>query len=236
MRISIQFSPNKQPVDFNYIDLLIRRFHQWLGGNNEKHGEKLALYSFSWLQGKVKVIKKVEYNLEKSYLDFPEGAKWVISAWESDIINRIMVGIFNDHYGFYGMKAKQVWVEEPPQFGTSQIFRTISPILVKRYINNKTVYFTYDNPESDTFLTETLQNKLKKAGLDPEVKVSFVKDYPSAKTRLVTHKNIQIKVNQCPVKVEGTPEQIEFAWNVGIGNSTGIGFGAIEPLDELPEM
>jgi CRISPR/Cas system endoribonuclease Cas6 (RAMP superfamily) len=29
------------------------------------------------------------------------------------------------------------------------------------------------------------------------------------------------------VIIKGTPEQLAFAWNVGLGNSTGIGFGAL---------
>ena len=28
--------------------------------------------------------------------------------------------------------------------------------------------------------------------------------------------------------LKGSPEQIAFAWDVGVGNSTGIGFGALK--------
>ena len=38
---------------------------------------------------------------------------------------------------------------------------------------------------------------------------------------------IKNKASICPVIVKGTSEQIAFAWNVGVGNSTGIGFGAL---------
>jgi CRISPR/Cas system endoribonuclease Cas6 (RAMP superfamily) len=35
-------------------------------------------------------------------------------------------------------------------------------------------------------------------------------------------------VNWCPIIIKGKPETKLFAWNVGLGNSTGIGFGAIK--------
>jgi hypothetical protein len=41
------------------------------------------------------------------------------------------------------------------------------------------------------------------------------------------YRNISMRVNKCPVIIKGRPETKSFAWNVGIGNSTGIGLGAI---------
>ncbi|MGN9307593.1 CRISPR-associated endoribonuclease Cas6 [Enterococcus faecium] len=58
--------------------------------------------------------------------------------------------------------------------------------------------------------------------------MSFDRTYYAAKTKLVYYKNIGNKTSICPVIIEGTPEQIAFAWNVGVGNSTGIGFGALK--------
>ncbi len=78
-------------------------------------------------------------------------------------------------------------------------------------------------------LTETLKRKLKIAGLpDDKINVSFQSDYSGAKTKIIYYNNIGNKVNICPVIIEGTPEQIAFAWNVGVGNSTSIGFGALK--------
>jgi CRISPR-associated endoribonuclease Cas6 len=71
--------------------------------------------------------------------------------------------------------------------------------------------------------------KLRKAGLsDEDANISFQKDYPGAKTKIIHYNNIGNRVNVCPVVIEGSPEQIAFAWNVGVGNSTGIGFGALK--------
>jgi CRISPR-associated endoribonuclease Cas6 len=44
---------------------------------------------------------------------------------------------------------------------------------------------------------------------------------------MVKYRDINIKGTLCPVIVEGDPRAVQFAWEVGVGNSTGIGFGAI---------
>ena len=78
-------------------------------------------------------------------------------------------------------------------------------------------------------MTQTLQTKLKKADLNPEgVKVSFDKTYRNPKTKIIRYNGVDCKASMCPIIIEGTPDQIKFAWNVGIGNSTGIGFGALK--------
>jgi CRISPR-associated endoribonuclease Cas6 len=45
---------------------------------------------------------------------------------------------------------------------------------------------------------------------------------------MIIYKGIANKANWCPVIIKGRPETKLFAWNVGLGNSTGIGFGAIK--------
>jgi hypothetical protein len=62
---------------------------------------------------------------------------------------------------------------------------------------------------------------------DAGVRVYFLPDASAPKTKLVSYRGIGNKASFCPVVVEGTPEQVGFAWKVGVGNSTGIGFGAL---------
>lgn len=51
--------------------------------------------------------------------------------------------------------------------------------------------------------------------------------YSGKRIKLMTYKGIKNKASMCPVIIKGTLQSKQFAWNVGIGNSTGIGFGAI---------
>ncbi len=66
-----------------------------------------------------------------------------------------------------------------------------------------------------------------RANLPQEVEVSFDTSYENPKTKLVNYKGINIRASFCPVIVKGHPRAVQFAWEVGVGNSTGIGFGAL---------
>jgi CRISPR-associated endoribonuclease Cas6 len=121
-------------------------------------------------------------------------------------------------------------IQETPDFESPKKFTLNSPILLKGYDTQKSQqkHLEFSDPASDETLTKILINKLTKAGLDgTDVKVYFDRTYHNAKTKLVNYRGIGNKANICPVIVEGTPEQIGFVWNVGVGHSTGIGFGAI---------
>ena len=77
-------------------------------------------------------------------------------------------------------------------------------------------------------MTETLKSKMKLVNLEDEtLKIAFDKSYSKAKTKLITYNGINNKASLCPLIIKGKPKTKAFAWNVGIGNSTGIGFGAI---------
>ena len=57
--------------------------------------------------------------------------------------------------------------------------------------------------------------------------ISFDLTYAKKKIKFINYRGIRNKANLCPVYIKGKPETKAFAWNVGIGNSTGIGFGSI---------
>lgn len=60
------------------------------------------------------------------------------------------------------------------------------------------------------------------------VSVRIDKTFEKAHIKLIDYKGILNKVNMCPVIISGSQEQIAFAWSVGLGFSTGIGFGALK--------
>jgi CRISPR-associated endoribonuclease Cas6 len=64
--------------------------------------------------------------------------------------------------------------------------------------------------------------------LDDTIEISFDTSYINAGTKKITYKGVENKASWCPVIIKGKPETKLFAWNVGLGNSTGIGFGAIK--------
>lgn len=218
MRLHLKITGNTSDVPFSNIPVLVGTVHKWLG-ENSWHNE-LALHSFSWLRG--------ARRSAKGGLHFPFGAEWFISAIEPDFIKRLITGIQEDPNINYGMKVHSITIQEDPSFTTTHSFSLASPILIKRREDDHVRHYLFSDQESDKFLTETLQTKLRKAGISSEgVHVAFNKDYPTPKTKLVNYNGIGNRTSLCPVIIKGTSEQIAFAWNVGIGNSTGIGFGAL---------
>jgi CRISPR-associated endoribonuclease Cas6 len=217
MRIHLTITKNQSIVPYDNIPVLVGSLHKWIG-QNEWHNQ-ISLYSFSWLRGG---------KSGHDGLNFPSGANWFISAYDAGFIKKLIQGIQADPLINYGMRVKSITMQETPKFRESHSFTLASPVLIKRKEGEKIKHFLFSDVQANKLMTETLTTKLKKAGLSPDgVQVTFNKDYPFPKTKLVNYNGVGNKASVCPVTINGTPEQIAFAWNVGIGNSTGIGFGAL---------
>ena len=218
MRIHLKTSKNDALVPFNYHEGLVSAFHKWLGLNIIH--DHISLYSLSWLNGGA---------AQKAGLNFYNGASWFISAHDLSILKQIIQGINKDPYIKYGMAVEEIVIQEEPSFKNQEKFILASPAFIKRTIEDRIKYFLYDDPSSSDLLTETFRHKLQKAALPyEEARVDFDITYSNPTTKLITYKGIKCKASLCPVIISGSPQQIAFAWNVGIGNSTGIGFGALK--------
>jgi CRISPR-associated endoribonuclease Cas6 len=209
MRIYLQLTRNKKTIPFNYQSYLTGAIHKWLG-DNEHHGA-LSLYSFSWLEN-VTTRKNTGIMLNNNSYFF-------ISAFEEDLIKNIIKGIMIDPSICFGSEVAEIQITHTPAFSSTEKFFIGSPVFIKRRFDNSEKHITYDHPQCNVYLTETLQKKLKAAGQPFEnIQVKFDPSYSSAKTKVIKYKEISNRVNICPVIIEGTPEQIGFAWNVGTMN------------------
>ncbi len=219
MRVNFFLSPNnRRLVPFDYQQKLTGRIHTWLG-ENALHDD-ISLYSISWLgHGEVR----------SGALDFPNGTQLHVSAASDDLLADLIAGLQHDTEVNWGMKVTAIMPQRTPEFNRSARFMMQSPVLIKRREEaggNKFYYHT--DPEAGDYLTETMQSKMKHAGISGELKLRFDTDFKGARIKMATYRGIKNKASLCPVIAEGDPECIAFAWNVGIGNSTGIGFGAIK--------
>ena len=219
MRIHLKTTANTSVVPFNYQQKLVGVLHRWLGAYNKEHGA-ISFYSFSWL---------LHGKWQKDGLDFPEGATWQISFIETENIKQIIRLIRQDASMFCGMSVVNIIIEEEPDLSERNLFHCASPILIKRKEGECERHYTYNDAVSADLLKETLQTKMRKAGLpeDETLEIYFDTSCPKKKTKLIHYRNIGNKTNLCPVIIKGKPETKAFAWHVGIGSSTGIGFGAI---------
>ena len=169
-----------------------------------------------------------EEKSTKTDLIFNNGAQWFISFYQEEIGRQLVFNAMKTPEVFCGMNVQEIVIQENPEFSTKENFFLSSPVLIGKYDENrKATHLTYKDPESEQYLTETIIRKLKSIDLDYDINIKFDKDYHKAMTKLVTMKGIKNKTSMCPVIIEGNPKAISFAWNVGIGHSTGSGFGAI---------
>lgn len=219
MRLYLKLTENKQLIPFNYQPYLTGAIHKWLGKHNAEH-DALSFYSFSWLQN-VEVKNKGINLTRESY--------FFISAYEEELLKRVLKGVMEAPEVCYGSSVADVQIADAPSFQSTQTFVTASPVFIKRRIDNNEKHITHENPSSSLYLTETLKKKLRAANLSPEgVAVKFDETYTSPRTKIISYNKIGNRVSVCPIVIEGTKEQLQFAWNVGVGNSTGIGFGALK--------
>jgi CRISPR-associated endoribonuclease Cas6 len=218
MRIYAKTTVSNQIIPFNYQSYLTGAIHKWMG-NNEEHGA-LSLYSFSWFQ---------QVHATSTGIQLSNQSYFFISAFDDEIIKRLIAGIREDPAICFGAFVSDIQIMETPVFSGTEKFKVGSPVLIKRRTDNSADHITYDHPQCNDYLTETLQKKLKAADMPFEnVRVKFDSTYSNPKTKIIHYKKIGNRVNICPVIIEGTPDQVAFAWNVGIGNSTGVGFGSLK--------
>jgi CRISPR-associated endoribonuclease Cas6 len=199
---------------------LVGAFHKWLG-ENELHDE-ISLYSLSWLYGG-------KMRRDKKGYDFRHGAEFFISSPLEDLHKKAISGLFKDEDIQWGMRVQEVRICTTPEFGERQRFIAQSPVFIKkRREEGKGQQFVFPGDEdANALMTATLQKKLDRAGMGYEASVAFDPEYQNPKTKKITFNKIDLIGTFCPVIVEGDPEAVRFAWVVGVGHSTGIGFGAL---------
>lgn len=221
MKLFLQISPSKTLVPFDHLPVLVGTFHKWAGADNIFH-DKISLYSFSWLKGG-------KANQDKTGLRFPNGAHWIIGIYDDSLTKKVLQGILKDPTINYGMTVRDVVLQEAPYFGTSKVFNVASPVLAKRKREDgSTHHCLYYEPEADEVLTRVLHAKLKAAGMkDETATVRFHRQYVQPRTHKINYRNVESRASTCPVLITGKPETLAFAWEVGVGHSTGSGFGAL---------
>lgn len=222
MRLCLRLTPSEQVVPFDHLHVLAGKLHSWLGPN-EEHGS-LSLYSFSWLMGGRAV---------RDGLTFREGATWHISALDSGFLRKNVEGIFSDPVIRWGLEVREVGLEGPPRIEEGEAcFLLTSPVLIKKYRDDGgIIHVLYDDPESDHLMTHTMHRKMQVAGVDSEgFALRFDRKYPKAKTQKVNYKGIENRCSYCPVIATGSADQLTFAWTVGVGHSTGVGFGGVKVM------
>lgn len=219
MRIQIITSGSKQLIPFDHKHLQVGSIHKWFGENNLEHG-KISLYSFSWLDN---------FTRKKGGLVFNPGAGFFFSCHNPKLMEAFIGGITRSPEMFDGLKVTGITILDTPDFANREVFYAATPVFIKRKTDDGIEHITYKDERAGQFLTETIQHKMLLAGFsDTSLSIKFDTSYAGAKERLIPYRETNNKTSLCPLIINGLPESKLFAWNVGVGNSTGVGFGAIK--------
>lgn len=217
MRIHLKVVKSRTIIPFDHQPLLTGVIHKWLGVNNE-HG-KVSLYSFSQL---------TSGSVVSGGLKFEYGSSFFFSSHDPILIKKMIDGIQTDPKMFHGLEICEITLQNDPDLSHRIQFSLASPIFIKRKIGENIQHILFDYHRASDFLKETFITKMNIVGIvDDDIKIRFDTSYNKARTKLLTYNNVKNRASWCPVIIEGKPESKLLAWNVGLGNSTGIGFGAI---------
>ena len=214
MRIHLKIKSQNCIIPFSHQHLLVGTIHKWLGWN-QLHGNK-ALFSFS----RIEKAKSTNEGLKLG-----ETCSMNFSAHDNTVIKDLIRGIQTDPTMFNELKVSDIIIQENPDLSNQNYFLLGSPVFVKRNIaDNKTKHFIFSEKETGELLKETLKTKMKLVDLfDDTLEIYFDPNFLNPQVKLIDYNGIKNRVNWCPVIINGKPETKLFAWNVGLGNSTGIG-------------
>ena len=217
MRIKLKFSPSKIPFTEPTQNIVNSCIHRILGKDNKYHNS-FSNYSVSSLFGGMIVDNQMIY---------PNGAHFYVSSFNNEFIEQIMFKIIDCNVEMRDMKLIGIDIESFNVHNDYDIIRTISPILLK----DKERVVTFQDEDFINILTEKSKIKLLKCGFsknDVETLKFEPFHFENARLKFPKVKNVVNKSSQVMLIVKGKKEIRLALYKMGLGKSTGSGFGAIE--------
>jgi CRISPR-associated endoribonuclease Cas6 len=220
MRIKIEFNKNIESVPVNNQHMLNSYIHKCLGINNKYH-DTPSNYNISHLYGG---------NLVDENLVFNDGGYIVVSSMDQEFVNKLLIGVLNNQELFCGMTFAGVNHIQEEFFDGWNHFATLSPFIVEEKTGErKNRFLTLDENDFEERLENYLVNKLSKVNPDLDL-LDFkvvVPNNSSHKVKTVFVGTRMNKANQCHVSIFTNKKVAETLYNIGLGKSTGSGFGCI---------
>lgn len=230
MRVKINYTKNEIPVPIQNQSFLNGYIHKCLGENNEYHNAKND-YCISNLRGGVR-------NNPNNTLSFNDGGFICVTSNNQSFLGEIISGVLKNPELGWGMTFKTldfikedfIGSEKKKQQNAWHHFATLSPFIIKEYADKKNYTFVTLNDENFSEKVKLyLINKLSEIYKDIDLTGFDVKieSRPSNKVKGILVKNTINRANQCQISIFCTADVAEKIYTLGIGQSTGSGFGTI---------
>jgi len=222
MRIIFEFTENTSLVPINNQSYMNYYIQKCLGDNNKYHDSKND-YSISSLYGG-------KLTDDELHLSFKNGGIIVVTSKNEEFLNTLICGVMSNKELKWGMKFDKInFISEIFRNGWNH-FATLSPFIIKKYIDKKN--YTFSTLNDSDFVDTVKKHIIKKLSkiynginlTDFDVKII---NHPSHKVKKIMVKNVKNEANQCQVSIFCSSDVAEKIYNLGIGQSTGSGFGTI---------
>lgn len=226
MRLKIFFTKNSEPVPSNNQGFVNSYVHKCLGNNNKYHDD-FSDYNISHLIGRDKVIGK-------STTDFSNGGMLVVSSESETFLNELLTGIMSNTEIGWSMKYSHMEFINEKFYDGLNHFSTVSPILLSESTGKKTRRFhIHSDGNYDEILTMRTLIKLNAINTKQNLKLNLNGfKITTTKGGWETSKDVMVKnvkniASTYIATVKCTKKVARVLYNVGLGQSTGSGFGTI---------
>lgn len=222
MRIKISFSNSSVPVPIQNQSMVNSYFHKCLGENNKYHDAK-SNYSLSGLMGGT-------LDSSTNTLTFKNKPYIIVSSLDMEMMNIFILGVLKNQDLGYGMKFAGIDHLNEIFINGWNHFATLSPFLLKTYSDKKT--YVFDTFKNENFIERVKTHIINKVSkINPKLDLSDfdvnIQDNEKHKVKKIFVKNVVNYANQCQISINCKKEVAELLYNIGIGQSTGSGFGTI---------
>lgn len=227
MRIRINFTKNNEKVP-NNLNVVNSYIHTKCLGNNNEYHNTVSNYNISRLEGGI-IIDNGQH------VDFPNGGYLIVSSFDMDFIQKIMIGVMTNTSIGFGMEFKSVDYIQEEFYNGWNYFKTLSSGFILK--NPDGGFYTIDDPDFDIILKTHIINKFSK--INPKLNFDdfevVINKNKSHKIKNIYSKNVKNISNICQINIKTNKKLAETIYNFGIGQSTGSGFGTICTTQHLKE-
>lgn len=222
MILKVFFKPAEEGLNdiilpFNNQKEMNSFIYRTLGDNNRYH-DGFSNYSISSIQG--------GKMFDESHIIFKESPYIQVASQDMDFINCLISGLEKRKYTFFGLQYERLEIND---FNVNRRFDTIltiSPVIVKDSITRRKI--SIDNKNFVTELKKNCVEKLRHKGIEDSTFDIVLRHPEKAKQKLIMVGDIFNICTNVSLYVYGKPNTRKALYNLGIGGSTGSGFGAVK--------
>lgn len=222
MRIKVKLTGTDKIVTMNNRHIVNSFFHRIIGDKNEYH-DTVSDYCISDLRGSCKRVSKRE-------ISFKDGGYVAMSFHNMEIAEKVMMGLAKNKNFYKDIEVCGIeYVPDENYNYKWNYFRTLTPILLKVKGKMKNV----NDVDFVEELNKSTKNKIK--SINPDLNVDNfeirVKKHENHKEKIIFVRDIMNFPTQCHLDIKCDKEVAKLLYNVGIGKSTGSGFGMIYKVE-----